>query len=61
MQEPTDTPVATPDVALIVAILVLLLDHMPPLVASVSVAVPPTVVEVAPPIVAGIAVTVTER
>jgi len=53
-------PVTTP-VVLTVAIKVLLLLHVPPGVASVSVLVPPTVVDAIPEMGAGIGDTVTVR
>lgn len=60
MQPPAATPVTTP-VVLTVAIKVLLLLHVPPAVASVSVLVPPTVVDAIPEMGAGIGDTVTVR
>lgn len=59
VQVPTATPVTTPEVGLMVAIAVLLLVHVPPVVASANVLVPPTVVVAVPVITAGRGVTVT--
>jgi hypothetical protein len=55
---PLETPVTIP-VELTVAIAVLLLLHVPPVVASVSVDVPPTATVVVPEIAAGTGLTVT--
>ena len=55
MHVPAVTPVTTPVVAFTVAIEVLDDVHVPPLVASDKVLVPPTVVDVVPVIEAGAA------
>ena len=54
MVVPTDTPVSKPLVEPIVAIDVLLLLHVPPPAASVSVVVAPTQTLKAPPMVGGV-------
>ena len=54
---PAATPVTTPVDELTVATAVLLLLHVPPVVASVNVAVFPTHALMVPPIAAGLAFT----
>lgn len=56
---PAATPVTTPVVLSIVAILVLLLLHVPPVVVWLSVAVNPAQAVLVPVIAAGVASTVT--
>jgi hypothetical protein len=56
---PADIPVITPVLELIVATDVVLLAHVPPVVLSVNVVVPPTQMAEAPMIAIGAALTVT--
>jgi hypothetical protein len=56
---PAATPVTTPEVALIVATVTLLLLHVPPVVASLSVSVEPAHTPATPDIAEGALFTVT--